>query len=285
MLSLANNMRIEGHGLITGQAVTCTLSLGEVGSGIVFIVNGHKIKACASLAVHTERGVTLKAPHSEQTLSIVEHFLGAVSLLGLQDVLVQVNGAPELPILDGSAEGWLTALQALQQQEQCKLSPSEPKQLSGALYYDHSLVNPTSTALMLAVPAPSFRLTYSVDFPHPLTQQRFAYWDSATDEPALLLKARTFGFVRDLPALQAKGLALGANINNTLGLQDDGSTSSPLRFDEEPVYHKMLDLIGDFKLCGLNALQLKLHIYALEAGHGSHIAFAQQLKQAVTQMP
>lgn len=281
MPSVASNMRVEGHGLITGQPVVCTLSLGEAGSGVVFIVNGHEMKASDALAVHTERGVTLKALHSEQTLSIVEHFLGAVSLLGLRDLQVSVTGAPELPILDGSAEGWLSVLKQLQQQallKQDKPEKLKQSELSGAVYYEHSLLQAGSTAVMFALPAPSFRLTYSINFPHPLTQQRFASWDSEHDEVDLLLKARTFGFVRDLPALQAKGMALGANASNTLGLQDNGGTSSPLRFADELVYHKMLDLVGDFKLCGLEALQLKAHVYAIEAGHGAHIAFARHLK-------
>jgi UDP-3-O-[3-hydroxymyristoyl] N-acetylglucosamine deacetylase len=271
-------LTVAGHGLITGQSVSCALSLGDAGTGVVFIVNGHKIKACDTLAVHTERGVTLKAPHSEQTLSIVEHFLGAVSLLGLQNVQVIVTGAPELPILDGSAEGWLPALTQLQQQEQLQPELLKPLELSGAVYYEHSLNNPSSKAVLYAVPAPSFRLTYAIDFPHPLTQQRFATWSSETEDAELLLKARTFGFVKDLPALQARGFALGANANNTVGLQEDGGTTSPLRFADELVYHKMLDFIGDFKLCGLNALQFKAYIYAIEAGHGSHIAFAKALK-------
>jgi UDP-3-O-[3-hydroxymyristoyl] N-acetylglucosamine deacetylase len=266
--------QMEGTGLITGLPVSVRVEAGPVGSGIVFWLDEQTaIPARLPSVVNTNRGVTLAHP-SKKFLSIVEHFLCAASLAGVTDAAVHVTGAPELPILDGSAAQWLAAF------EQAMGHPAETPEadiaLKGAVF-----LRPTDEICLYALPADHFAITYAVDFDHPDMACRWTRWDARTDGPDTFAPARTFGYLRELPVLQAQGLAKGVSLENTLGLTDDGGYTTPLRFDEEPTRHKLIDLIGDLTLMGINPLRLKAHIFAVNAGHESHVAFASRLQQSL----
>lgn len=270
--SATSALQIAGKGLITGQPVTVDIERAEAGHGIVFYIDGvSPIPARLASVVHTDRGVTL-ANAERKTLSIVEHFLCACSLAGLSDLRVTVSGAPEMPILDGSALEWLKRFR-----ERWDLSPPRPQiALPQAVYLTQD-----EHIRVYAIPDAHFKISYSVDFNHPDLSTRWTHWDSAADDWDQLAAAGTFGYLSELPAMQAKGLALGADADNTLGLIETGGYSRPVRFPDEPIYHKMLDLIGDLTLSGLNPLALKAHVFAINAGHGSHTAFARRLLAAL----
>ena len=95
-----------------------------------------------------------------------------------------------------------------------------------------------------------------------------------------IIEARTFGFYKDLKKFQMLGFAQGVTYDNTVGLEDDGYTTE-LRSDKEPVKHKILDLIGDLYLTGINPLNLKAQILVKEAGHAVHIKTAKLLKEKI----
>lgn len=269
---------VTGIGLITGLPVSAQLSPLPAGSGVVFDIaqdvknpGGERVQIPARLQCIADatRGVTLGHP-SGTFISIVEHFLAATALTNRRDVLVTVNGAPELPLLDGSSAQWVTALEHLPE------SPIETYDLPQAVRYQHN-----DTVRLYAVPSEHFQITYAVDFDHPELQNRWIHWDSKAPDAKQLLEARTFGFVRELPLLQAQGLAKGVSEDNTLGLTDDGGFTRPLRFELEPVIHKALDLIGDFSLMGMNPLHINAHVFAFNAGHASHTAFATKLQEVL----
>lgn len=274
-ITMTQSFSVTGTGLITGLPVTATVALAEPGTGIRFEVarpdgNTVTIPATLDAVVQTDRGVTLAHP-SGQTLSIVEHFLSACAMAGHSDLVVTVSGGPELPLLDGSAQEWLAHLD--QHFGRKRLLPDLTWGESG-LTHDHG-----NDIRVYALPAEHLVVTYALDYPeHPDLVHRWVRWDSQEDGVDLLAQARTWGFVKELPLLQAQGLAKGVSTDNTLGLTEDGSYTSPLRFADEPVYHKILDLLGDLHLMGVNPLRLKAHIFALKAGHGSHVAFAKKLK-------
>lgn len=262
---------VEGTGLITGLPVQVRIEPAAPGQGIVFhLENELPVPARLESVVNTERGVTLAHP-SGKFLSIVEHFLCACSLAGLQDLNVYVSGGPELPILDGSADLWLSRLTETFGEKTVEADIP----LTKAVFHRHD-----DNVCIYAIPSDRFRVTYAVDFPHPGLNNLWIRWDSK-DGADGLAPARTFGFLRELPYLQAKGLAKGVSLDNTLGLTDDGGYTTPLRFDEEPAFHKMIDLIGDLTLSGLNPLRLKAHVFAFNAGHDSHTAFAKKLLKAL----
>lgn len=268
-------LHVAGHGLITGRPVTVEIERAQAGHGIVFYVQGDvPIPARLQAVVHTDRGVTL-AHSSGATLSIVEHFLCGCTLAGFSDLKVRVNGAPELPLLDGSALIWLSLLE-----EHFGVQPVVQSDLTlhGAVF--HRQNDATS---IVALPSDRLEVTYAMNFDHPDLNRQFIRWDSA-EENALhnVACARTFGFARELPALQAAGMALGVTPENTLGLTDEGGYTDVLRIEAEPLRHKVLDLLGDLTLTGLNPLRLKARIYAINAGHGAHTAFAVKLLRVLS---
>ncbi|MCE3235072.1 MAG: lpxC [Vampirovibrio sp.] len=270
--SMASPICVNGIGVITGKTVDVQILPGEPGQGIVFYIDGvSPIPASLASVVHTDRGVTL-ANRDGKTLSIVEHFLCAAALAGLSDLKVSVTGAAEMPILDGSAQDWL---KVFARHFEIAL-PKPAVTLDRAVFYRHS-----EDIAVYAIPASHFKISYSVDFNHPDLKARWVGWDSQADNPALISTACTFGYISELPALQSRGLALGANLENSLGLVEAGGYSRPLRHDDEPIYHKMLDLIGDLSLMGINPLSIKAHVFAMNAGHSSHVPFAKKLLQAV----
>jgi UDP-3-O-[3-hydroxymyristoyl] N-acetylglucosamine deacetylase len=263
---------VSGIGVITGKPVEVQILPADPGEGIVFYLDGRSpVPARLESVVHTDRGVTLASPDGK-TLSIVEHFLCAAALAGLSDLKVAVSGAPEMPILDGSAQEWLKVFAG--RWDVCLPKPSVA--LDRAVFYRHS-----DEIAVYAVPHSHFKMSYSVDFNHPDLKNRWVSWDSQADNPALVSTACTFGYINELPALQARGLAMGANLENSLGLMEEGGYSRPLRHEDEPIYHKMLDLLGDLSLMGINPLSIKAHVFALNAGHSSHVPFARRFKQAL----
>ena len=270
--SVNHPIHIAGIGVITGKSVEVQILPAEPGHGIVFYIDGKSpIHANLGSVAHLDRGVTL-ANREGKTLSIVEHFLCAASLAGLNDLKVAVTGAPEMPILDGSAQDWLKLFARHFEFQR----PIPSVALQDAVFYRHS-----PDIALYAIPDTHFKISYSVDFAHPDLSCRWIRWDSQQDNPALISTACTFGYMNELPALQSRGLALGANLENSLGLTEDGGYSRALRHDDEPIYHKALDLIGDLSLSGINPLSLKAHVFAINAGHSSHVPFAKRLLKAL----
>jgi UDP-3-O-[3-hydroxymyristoyl] N-acetylglucosamine deacetylase len=274
-------IELSGVGLISGKSVIVRLEQGLKGQGVCFVFasTGAVLPAHPEFIVDTQRGVTLMHPETKQLLSIVEHFLAGVSLSGWHDVTATIIGdTPELPLLDGSALPWYQAIishwgNATSEKEQPIYTLGKPVFLNGS----------TLKTAMYALPAERFSITYTLDYRHSGFQRAWATWHGRGDtiiSVEQLLSAQTFGLVDELPILQAKGLALGVTLENTLGLCADGvGYTRALKFDKEPFYHKMLDLIGDFHLCGLPVDSLNIAIVAVNAGHTSHIAFAKQLKK------
>ena len=273
---------VEGIGLITGLPVSVSVSQGPPGQGTCFVLpQGQRIQANLAAVRASERGVTLVSEDGNAHLSIVEHALAAVSLLGLEDLTFTLQGqAPELPLLDGSALPWYEALKHTFGQV-----PQTPQwHLSEAFYWRMN-----ERVALYAEPAERFSITYTLNYAHPCVQQQWATFHApphpTSVNEATLLSARTFGWASELPALQAQGLAKGVSLNNTLGLLENGTTTTPLRFAQEPLFHKMLDAVGDFYLAGLPVYQLAAHIVVLYGGHTSHLAFAPLLAQRLHRLP
>ncbi|MEB3245356.1 MAG: UDP-3-O-acyl-N-acetylglucosamine deacetylase [Vampirovibrionales bacterium] len=296
MSVLSEAMITAGNGLITGQPVEVVLKSRANQTGIIFELYESfdalpvaVIPASVAAVADASRGVTLIDPARGVTLSIVEHFLAACALTNRLDVCVQIKMAAgtkkfELPLLDGSAQGWIPPLMRLDASERSLTLALDAQTL--ACSYRHN-----DDIMLYAMPLPPqtdgssaaepvLQLTYAVNFKHPDLCNRYARWDAASDGPEAIASAGTFGYLSELPAMQAMGLALGVTEDNTLGLTDAGGYTRPLRMDDEPIKHKMLDLIGDLTLVMgeyVNPLQLPLHIVALQAGHASHIAFGKLL--------
>jgi UDP-3-O-[3-hydroxymyristoyl] N-acetylglucosamine deacetylase len=279
------SVTLESVGLISGRLVQATLRKASAGEGVTFILpQGVRIKATDNAVLDATRGVTLWDPSTQQRLSIVEHLLAAVALAGWPDLDVMLHApdatteAPcpiELPLLDGSALPWFDAI--------VETFGFQTQALT------HRVIQPfffhvNQNITLYALPSEHLELTYVLNYPHQDLRHQWASWsfqNRSFSEARHLLQARTFGEMKELPALQAQGLAKGVSLDNTLGLEEDHKNySSPLRMNHEPLFHKMLDLLGDFYLSGISLAQVQGRLVALYAGHRSHLAFASHLKTA-----
>jgi UDP-3-O-[3-hydroxymyristoyl] N-acetylglucosamine deacetylase/3-hydroxyacyl-[acyl-carrier-protein] dehydratase len=227
------------------------------------------IPALAEHAVLTERRTQL----GEDPISVhtVEHVLAAVSGTGIDDLEITLD-APEPPIMDGSAAPFVDALQ------EAGISEHGGEVLYLRLRRPLHLIDGES--VYEAHPAPDLELDVSIDFPHPVIgRQRAAYRltrDAFTRE---LAPARTFGFIREVEALRAKGLIKGASLDNAIVLDDNGVIGSAVRWPDEFVRHKVLDCVGDLALAGA---RVRARIVASRPSHRGTVLLVRAMKDAMS---
>jgi UDP-3-O-[3-hydroxymyristoyl] N-acetylglucosamine deacetylase len=230
-----------------------------VDEGIVFIrrdlSGNNRIKA----NVHNVRDTTLATTLGLNgvTISTVEHLMSAFSGMGVDNAVVEVD-APEVPIMDGSARPFVDLLKDVGTRVQGK-----GKKL--LVIKDKIAVSEGEGTAML-LPSPEFRITYKIEFNHPaigVQSYHMNFSDVSNEEE--ICAARTFGFLRDVEYLQAKGLALGGSLKNAVVLDDRRIINKEgLRFPDEFVKHKILDAIGDLSLLGIPIIG---HFVAYKSGH------------------
>ncbi len=247
----------ESKGLTSGQNVKVEITFEKPGHGIVFqLPGGVNVPANADSVVNTLRNVVLGK--NSNRLCIVEHFLCATSLFGLTDLLVKVDG-PEMPLGDGSAKIWFNLFE-------CNgLKPEPP---AATVELKEPITCAKGDRMLLAIPDETFSVTYLMDWNHPKIGKRWQTWTSSM-APAEIFNARTFGSLKEHEML---GLS-----QDVVSLTADGFTQ-PLHFEDEPVRHKLLDLIGDLALCGINPLTIKARFISIKAGHEMDVVMAKKLK-------
>jgi UDP-3-O-[3-hydroxymyristoyl] N-acetylglucosamine deacetylase len=230
-----------------------------VGEGIVFVrgdmSGNNRIKADVNNVRDTTLATTLGL--NGVTVSTVEHLMSAFSGMGVDNATVELD-APEVPIMDGSSRPFVDLLKNVGTRVQGK-----GKKL--LVIKDKIAVSEGDGTAML-LPSPEFRITYKIEFNHPaigIQSYHMNFSDVSYEEE--ICAARTFGFLKDVEYLQAKGLALGGSLKNAVVLDDlriinkDG-----LRFPDEFVKHKILDAIGDLSLLGIPIIG---HFVAYKSGH------------------
>lgn len=215
------------------------------------------------------RTTTLSTELAEGQAAVrtVEHLLAALYGMGIDNCSIEVDG-PELPILDGSARLYTEAIQrsgrVAQQARQPTLKISEPV----------TVVSGGRSVMALPTSEAGLRLSYAIDFAH---AEIGSQWYSLRLEPAVFASevapARTFTLLEQVEYLRARGLIQGGSLECALVLGPQGWLTPPA-WPDEPVRHKLLDLVGDLSLTGL---QLEGHIIAYKAGHDLHSQLAGQL--------
>jgi UDP-3-O-[3-hydroxymyristoyl] N-acetylglucosamine deacetylase/3-hydroxyacyl-[acyl-carrier-protein] dehydratase len=214
----------------------------------------------------TERRTALGA--GEDSVQTVEHLLAAAAALGIDDLTVELDG-PEPPIGDGSFEPYLRALQDAGVVDR----PGEATIYRVATPFQ--LVEGESDYVV--APASALRLTTTIEWDHPLIGRQSGSYDISPDRFAVeLAPARTFGFLREAEALRARGLALGAALDSTLVLSEEGLVGGELRWPDEFVRHKAGDILGDLALLGG---RLQAHVVATRPSHQGNIALARWLSR------
>ncbi len=230
-----------------------------VDEGIVFVrgdlPGNNRIKA----DVHNVRDTTLATTLGLNgvTVSTVEHLMSAFSGMGVDNAVVEVD-APEVPIMDGSARPFVDLLKDVGTRVQ-----SKGKKL---LVIKEKIAVSEGDGTAMFLPSPEFRITYKIEFNHPaigVQSYQMNFSDISYEEE--ICEARTFGFLRDVEYLQAKGLALGGSLKNAVVLDDQRIINKGgLRFPDEFVKHKILDAIGDLSLLGIPIIG---HFVACKSGH------------------
>lgn len=261
--TIRGTVALEGVGLHTGLSVRMRLQGVPPGSGILFYRSDYPqaepIPATVEAVRGTMRGVTLG---DGVTVATVEHLLSAAAGLGIDNLRVDLEG-PELPALDGSAAGFVHALEeaGIQEQE----APARVIELG-------ETVVALGGGRAATRASEGFHVTYVVDLPPPLGRQ-VSSAEIAQAYRSAIAPARTWGFAHEAPALLAQGLAKGAGSDNVLVIGSDGYLTPP-RFPDEPVRHKILDLLGDLALLGG---RLQGHVEVTRGGHGLHLALAREI--------
>lgn len=261
-------VQYKGRGATSKKEITVTLENGAPGSGVNFsVLDSHpeangayiNIPARAESVVNTLRNVVLGK--DAVRLCIVEHVLCAVAIWGLEDVLITVDG-PELPLGDGSSAFFIELLKSAGVERQVPTADIELKETVSVGSGDRMLI---------AMPDSKFSLTYLMDWDHPKIGKRWQTFD-ATKDPSEIATARTFASLKEHKLL---GLE-----DDSVSLTEDGFTK-PLHFDDEPVRHKLLDLLGDLTLIGVNPMRLKAKFISIKGGHELDVQLARKIAPLV----
>jgi len=261
-----------GVGLHSGCQVSLTLTPAPPDTGIVFIRTDLSAKPRIPAAIANVRPTLLSTTIGVDGVQVqtIEHLLAAAAGLGIDNLCVEVD-APELPALDGSATPFVDLLQeagiAAQDRYRSYLKIVRPIDVTEG--EKHISIRPASTA----------SVTYTIDYDHPLIRrQAYTYHWSSDSFIRDIAPARTFGFLREVEALWDAGLGLGGSLHNTLILSDEGLLNTGgLRYRDEFVRHKILDLVGDMTLLGLPVVG---EILAIRSGHALHARLVSRILES-----
>ncbi len=203
----------------------------------------------------------------QRPLATVEHLLAALAGTGVSQAEIWVDGE-EIPLLDGSAQPWVGAI------AEAGLHPLGPRQL---VPLAGPITHQRGESFAVALPSPHPCLSAAVDYPQAAIGRQFF---SLALTPAAFVEelapARTFGFLEQVEQLRAMGLIQGGALDNALVCDGERWLNPPLRYPDEPVRHKLLDLLGDLALVGLPQAQ----VFAYRGSHGLHTALAAALEAA-----
>lgn len=263
----------SGIGLHGGRPVTMRLRPAPSDTGIVFVrtdKGGAEIHAVSSHTAATSYATTLR--QNGMSVGTVEHLLAALAGLGIGNAFVDID-ADEVPILDGSAGPFIRMVAEAGIQVQSKVQP--------VLKVTRPLFVRDGSKQITVWPADTTSISCFIDFSHPLVGEQHLTCDVSEDTFIRdVADARTFGFLRDVQALQAGGLARGGSLDNAVVLDEDRVMNREgLRYRDEFVRHKVLDMIGDLALVGMPVIG---HVVAHKSGHGLNAQLVEKLLQSPT---
>ncbi len=268
--TIKQEVSFEGIGLHTGNHVNVQLKPASRDTGIIF----HRIDKNVMIRAHvgevSDTAFATSLGSNGTRIKTVEHILAAISGLGIDNLVIEMDGS-EVPILDGSSTELIALILKGGIAKQGKKRPYLRIVKPVVLEDGHSEI--------AAFPYEGRKITYRIHFNHHLLgEQRLSIELNEETFIKEVAPARTFGFLKDVEYLRANGLAKGGSLDNAIILGDDGVLNkSGLRFKDEFVRHKVLDFIGDFSLIGF---PVHGHIIANRAGHSTNIKFIKKLLSA-----
>ncbi|MDR3773082.1 MAG: UDP-3-O-acyl-N-acetylglucosamine deacetylase [Terracidiphilus sp.] len=264
--TIAEQIEFTGVGLHSGAPVIMRLLPAPAGSGIVFRrtdLDNFEIPATGRNVAKVSYATSLM--RQGVLISTTEHLLSALIGMGIDNVIVELDNL-ELPILDGSALPYVEAIldagirtQRRRRETIRVLQPVEVRE---------------GNKFIGVYPGAGYRIDYTIDFPAPIGRQTACIDLAAETYGSAIAAARTFGYKADEKRLRDMGLIRGASAENAIVLTARGPENGPLRFEDEYVRHKVLDLIGDLALVGR---RIEGHVVAERAGHAMHTALVSRL--------
>ena len=264
--TIRSEIAFSGVGLHSGAIVVMRLVPAAAGSGIVFRrtdLDNFEIPATGRNVAKVSYATSLM--RQSVLIQTTEHLLSALIGAGVDNVIVEVDNL-EVPILDGSALPYIQAFESIGLRTQRRrreylriLKPVEVRE---------------GSKFIGVYPGRGYQIDYTIDFPAPIGCESFRGDLASGDYAKLIAPARTFGFREDEPMLRDMGLIRGASEACAIILSREAAAKPPLRFADEFVRHKVLDLIGDLALAGR---RIQGRVVAERAGHAMHTALVQRL--------
>jgi UDP-3-O-[3-hydroxymyristoyl] N-acetylglucosamine deacetylase len=257
--TLKDKLEFSGVGLHSGKTITMTIRPADAETGIVFhrvdLNPPVSIEAIAANVVNTRLSTTIGKEGA--AVSTIEHLMAALYGCGIDNAHIDIDGQ-EVPIMDGSAAPFVTALQ----QAGTKILSRPRKYL--VVKKEVTIVD--GDKKITITPSRYFRISFDMRFNHPVVSNQFKSMKFEEDTFATeYASARTFGFLAEVETLKANGLARGGSLENAVVIGDEGILNEEgLRFEDEFVRHKILDSTGDFYLAGYRILG---HVKAFKSGH------------------
>ncbi|MDQ6827044.1 MAG: UDP-3-O-acyl-N-acetylglucosamine deacetylase [Candidatus Eremiobacteraeota bacterium] len=265
--TLRDKLHFEGVGLHSGEPSCATIFPAPAKSGLHFVLaGGVHFPATAEYVVETSRATVLGT--GNQTVSTVEHLLAALFGMGVDNAQIHVSG-PEIPVMDGSAKIFSDAIAAVG-----TTSLGEPR----------TRFVPTSPVFfregersLIVLPAASFRIKFMADYSPPIGTHFFDSEITPSMFAHEVAASRTFGYLHEVEGLRRRGLALGGTLENAIVFAPEGPMQ-PLRWPNEVVRHKVLDMIGDLALLGAWP---QCEVIAIKSGHRLHCIATQELRRGL----
>lgn len=261
--TLKQSIKVTGIGLHSGKKVTLTLRPALPNTGVIYCrtdLNPPVTFVANANAVQDTMLCTCLVNEAGIRISTVEHLNAALSGLGIDNIIIEVD-APEIPIMDGSANPFVYLL--------LDAGIEEQKVAKKFIRIKEKVRVEDGDKWAEFTPYDGFKLAFTIDFEHPAIGQEVRHFQTEFTTQTFIQqisRARTFGFMKDIEYLQSQGLALGGSLDNAIVLDnyrilnEDG-----LRYKDELVRHKMLDAIGDLYMAGHNIIGA---FSAYKSGHG-----------------
>lgn len=265
--TIRRSIECRGIGLHSGASVTLRILPAPAGSGIVFRridLDGFEVEATGRNVARVSYATSLMK--KSVLISTTEHLLSAFIGTGIDNAVVELDNL-ELPILDGSAQPFVEAI----------LRSGIRKQRRARTYLRmrREVEIREGDKFIAVYPADKYSVSYTINFPHPLIgKETFSVDLSNGSYFSEIAPARTFGFMHEADAMRQQGLIRGASTENAIVLTREAIMNPPLRFADEFVRHKVLDLIGDLALLGRQILG---RVVADRAGHAMHTALVSRI--------
>ena len=269
--TISNSISIGGVGLHTGAAVELTIKPAPENTGYIFVrtdLDSFEIPASVEYISHCSYATTLM--RRGVVLSTCEHLLSALRGSGVDNCFIEIDNI-EIPILDGSSEDFIALIEGAGVTEQ-----NAPQRIFRVL---ERVEFEQGDRRMSIEPSSRYEIECLIDFPHPfIKKQSFTFFFENGSFGKQIASARTFGFTHEIEMLRKANLALGGSLDNAIVLTPDGMLNkTPLRFEDEFVRHKILDIIGDLALLGM---PIEGKITATKTGHSIHASLMSKLLKA-----